>query len=153
MCISVLYGNAFARNIPQIFIFAGEAEAIRTELPPLSFTNFKSCIHSYVFERWYCALKAGTFIRFAAVHPRMVRQPTSSNGCRAAPRDYDALHDQVAQTYEMKDAETLAHFGIATDEQKDQVNEIVDNMKSAVADATTQAEWMLEKLPFLQISK
>ena len=51
----------------------------------------------------------------------------------------------------MKDAETLAHFGIATDEQKDQVNEIVDNMKSTVADATTQAEDAGEAAPEIEV--
>ena len=47
----------------------------------------------------------------------------------------------------------LAHFGIATDEQKDQVNEIVDNMKSTVADATTQAEDAGEADPVIEVER
>ena len=102
-----------------------------------------------MFERGIMYLKkAGTFILAASI---LVWFITTYPMDVEYSKDYDALHDQVAQTYEMKDAETLAHFGIATDEQKDQVNEIVDNMKSTVADATTQAEDAGEADPVIEV--
>ena len=55
-------------------------------------------------------------------------------------KDYDAVKEQVAQEYEVKDAATLAQFGIATDDQKDAVDKIVEDMKSTVQDATNAAK-------------
>ena len=55
-------------------------------------------------------------------------------------KDYDAVKEQVAQEYEVKDAATLSQFGIATDDQKDAVDKIVEDMKSTVQDATDAAK-------------
>ena len=141
--LGIVFGIVFAK-IFRKYLFAGEAEPFVMELPPYHLPTLKATL-THMFERGIMYLKkAGTFILAASI---LVWFITSYPMDVEYSKDYDALHDQVAQTYEMKDAETLAHFGITTDEQKDQVNEIVENMKSTVADATTQAEDAGEAAP------
>ncbi|VYT84972.1 Ferrous iron transport protein B [Veillonella dispar] len=145
--LGIVFGIVFAK-IFRKYLFAGEAEPFVMELPPYHLPTLKATL-THMFERGIMYLKkAGTFILSASI---LVWFITSYPMDVEYSKDYDALHDQVAQTYEMKDAETLAHFGIATDEQKDQVNEIVDNMKSTVADATTQAEDAGEAAPEIEV--
>jgi len=43
-------------------------------------------------------------------------------------KDYDAMKEQVAQAYEVKDAATLAQFGITADDQKEAVDKIVEDI-------------------------
>ncbi len=145
--LGIVFGIVFAK-IFRKYLFAGEAEPFVMELPPYHLPTLKATL-THMFERGIMYLKkAGTFILAASI---LVWFITSYPMDVEYSKDYDALHDQVAQTYEMKDAETLAHFGITTDEQKDQVNEIVDNMKSTVADATTQAEDAGEAAPEIEV--
>ena len=134
--LGIVFGIVFAK-IFRKYLFAGEAEPFVMELPPYHLPTLKATL-THMFERGIMYLKkAGTFILAASI---LVWFITTYPMDVEYSKDYDALHDQVAQTYEMKDAETLAHFGITTDEQKDQVNEIVDNMKSTVQDATNAAK-------------
>jgi ferrous iron transport protein B len=145
--LGIVFGIVFAK-IFRKYLFAGEAEPFVMELPPYHLPTLKAAL-THMFERGIMYLKkAGTFILAASI---LVWFITTYPMDVEYSKDYDALHDQVAQTYEMKDAETLAHFGITTDEQKDQVNEIVDNMKSTVADATTQAEDAGEDAPEIEV--
>lgn len=145
--LGIVFGIVFAK-IFRKYLFAGEAEPFVMELPPYHLPTLKATL-THMFERGIMYLKkAGTFILSASI---LVWFITTYPMDVEYSKDYDALHDQVAQTYEMKDAETLAHFGITTDEQKDQVNEIVDNMKSTVADATTQAENAGEAAPEIEV--
>ena len=145
--LGIVFGIVFAK-IFRKYLFAGEAEPFVMELPPYHLPTLKATL-THMFERGIMYLKkAGTFILAASI---LVWFITTYPMDVEYSKDYDALHDQVAQTYEMKDAETLAHFGIATDEQKDQVNEIVDNMKSTVADATTKAEDAGEAAPEIEV--
>lgn len=145
--LGIVFGIVFAKIFCK-YLFAGEAEPFVMELPPYHLPTLKATL-THMFERGIMYLKkAGTFILAASI---LVWFITTYPMDVEYSKDYDALHDQVAQTYEMKDAETLAHFGIATDEQKDQVNEIVDNMKSTVADATTQAEDAGEAAPEIEV--
>ncbi len=145
--LGIVFGIVFAK-IFRKYLFAGEAEPFVMELPPYHLPTLKATL-THMFERGIMYLKkAGTFILAASI---LVWFITTYPMDVEYSKDYDALHDQVAQTYEMKDAETLAHFGIATDEQKDQVNEIVDNMKSTVQDATTQAEAAQEAAPEIEV--
>lgn len=145
--LGIVFGIVFAK-IFRKYLFAGEAEPFVMELPPYHLPTLKATL-THMLERGIMYLKkAGTFILAASI---LVWFITTYPMDVEYSKDYDALHDQVAQTYEMKDAETLAHFGIATDEQKDQVNEIVDNMKSTVADATTQAENAGEDDPVIEV--
>lgn len=145
--LGIVFGIVFAK-IFRKYLFAGEAEPFVMELPPYHLPTLKATL-THMFERGIMYLKkAGTFILSASI---LVWFITTYPMDVEYSKDYDALHDQVAQTYEMKDAETLAHFGIATDEQKDQVNEIVENMKSTVADATTQAEDAGEAAPEIEV--
>lgn len=145
--LGIVFGIVFAK-IFRKYLFAGEAEPFVMELPPYHLPTLKATL-THMFERGIMYLKkAGTFILAASI---LVWFITTYPMDVEYSKDYDALHDQVAQTYEMKDAETLAHFGIATDEQKDQVNEIVENMKSTVADATTQAEHAGEAAPEIEV--
>ena len=146
--LGIVFGIVFAK-IFRKYLFAGEAEPFVMELPPYHLPTLKATL-THMFERGIMYLKkAGTFILAASI---LVWFITTYPMDVEYSKDYDALHDQVAQTYEMKEAETLAHFGIATDEQKDQVNEIVDNMKSTVADATTQAEDAGEAAPEIEVA-
>ena len=146
--LGIVFGIVFAK-IFRKYLFAGEAEPFVMELPPYHLPTLKATL-THMFERGIMYLKkAGTFILAASI---LVWFITTYPMDVEYSKDYDALHDQVAQTYEMKDAETLAHFGITTDEQKDQVNEIVDNMKSTVADATTQAEDAGEAAPEIEVA-
>ena len=62
-------------------------------------------------------------------------------------KDYDAVKEQVAQEYEVKDAATLAQFGITTDDQKEAVDKIVEDMKSTVKDAEDAADKAGEDAP------
>ena len=145
--LGIVFGIVFAK-IFRKYLFAGEAEPFVMELPPYHLPTLKATL-THMLERGIMYLKkAGTFILAASI---LVWFITTYPMDVEYSKDYDALHDQVAQTYEMKDAETLAHFGITTDEQKDQVNEIVDNMKSTVADATTQAEDAGEDDPVIEV--
>ena len=145
--LGIVFGIVFAK-IFRKYLFAGEAEPFVMELPPYHLPTLKATL-THMFERGIMYLKkAGTFILAASI---LVWFITTYPMDVEYSKDYDALHDQVAQTYEMKDAETLAHFGITTDEQKDQVNEIVDNMKSTVADATAQAEGAGEAAPEIEV--
>ena len=145
--LGIVFGIVFAK-IFRKYLFAGEAEPFVMELPPYHLPTLKATL-THMFERGIMYLKkAGTFILAASI---LVWFITTYPMDVEYSKDYDALHDQVAQTYEMKDAETLAHFGITTDEQKDQVNEIVDNMKSTVADATSAAESNQEPAPEIEV--
>lgn len=145
--LGIVFGIVFAK-IFRKYLFAGEAEPFVMELPPYHLPTLKATL-THMFERGIMYLKkAGTFILAASI---LVWFITTYPMDVEYSKNYDALHDQVAQTYEMKDAETLAHFGITTDEQKDQVNEIVDNMKSTVQDATAQAEAAQEAAPEIEV--
>lgn len=145
--LGIVFGIVFAK-IFRKYLFAGEAEPFVMELPPYHLPTLKATL-THMFERGIMYLKkAGTFILAASI---LVWFITTYPMDVEYSKDYDALHDQVAQTYEMKDAETLAHFGITTDEQKDHVNEIVDNMKSTVQDATAQAEAAQEAAPEIEV--
>lgn len=145
--LGIVFGIVFAK-IFRKYLFAGEAEPFVMELPPYHLPTLKATL-THMFERGIMYLKkAGTFILAASI---LVWFITTYPMDVEYSKDYDALHDQVAQTYEMKDAETLAHFGITTDEQKDQVNEIVDNMKSTVEDATAQADAAQEAAPEIEV--
>ena len=145
--LGIVFGIVFAK-IFRKYLFAGEAEPFVMELPPYHLPTLKATL-THMFERGIMYLKkAGTFILAASI---LVWFITTYPMDVEYSKDYDALHDQVAQTYEMKDAETLAHFGITTDEQKDQVNEIVDNMKSTVEDATKAAEDAEEDAPEIEV--
>ena len=145
--LGIVFGIVFAK-IFRKYLFAGEAEPFVMELPPYHLPTLKATL-THMFERGIMYLKkAGTFILAASI---LVWFITTYPMDVEYSKDYDALHDQVAQAYEMKDAETLAHFGITTDEQKDQVNEIVDNMKSTVQDATAQAEAAQEAAPEIEV--
>ena len=147
--LGIVFGIIFAKVFRK-YLFSGEAEPFVMELPPYHLPTLKATL-MHMFERGILYLKkAGTFIMAASI---LVWFITAYPMDVEYSKDYDALHDQVAQTYEMKDAETLSHFGITTDEQKDQVNEIVDNMKSTAADATSAAESNQEPAPEVAVEE
>ncbi|WP_295793178.1 ferrous iron transport protein B [uncultured Veillonella sp.] len=147
--LGIVFGIIFAKVFRK-YLFSGEAEPFVMELPPYHLPTLKATL-MHMFERGILYLKkAGTFIMAASI---LVWFITAYPMDVEYSKDYDALHDQVAQTYEMKDAETLSHFGITTDEQKDQVNEIVNNMKSTVADATSAAESNQEPAPEVAVEE
>ena len=142
----IILGIIFAK-IFRKFLFSGEAEPFVMELPPYHMPTLKAtAMHMYERTIMYFK-KAATFILAATI---LIWFITSYPNDVQYSQDYDELHDQVAATYEVKDAQTLEQFGITTDEQKDQVNEIVDNMKSTVDDATSAAEANGENAPEIE---
>ena len=147
--LGIVFGIVFAK-IFRKYLFAGEAEPFVMELPPYHLPTLKATL-THMFERGIMYLKkAGTFILAASI---LVWFITTYPMDVEYSKDYDALHDQVAQTYEMKDAETLAHFGITTDDQKDAVDKIVENMKSTVQDATDAAKAAGEDEPEVAVEE
>ena len=145
----IIFGVIFAK-IFRKYLFSGDAEPFVMELPPYHMPTLKATV-MHMYERAILYLKkAGTFILAASI---LVWFITSYPNDVEYSKDYDQLHDQVAATYEVKDADTLAHFGITTDEQKDQVNEIVDNMKATVEDATSAAEDNDEDAPEIEVEE
>ena len=147
--LGIVFGIVFAK-IFRKYLFAGEAEPFVMELPLYHLPTLKATL-THMFERGIMYLKkAGTFILAASI---LVWFITTYPMDVEYSKDYDALHDQVAQTYEMKDAETLAHFGITTDDQKDAVDKIVEDMKSTVQDATDAAKAAGEDEPEVAVEE
>ena len=147
--LGIVFGIVFAK-IFRKYLFAGEAEPFVMELPPYHLPTLKATL-THMFERGIMYLKkAGTFILAASI---LIWFITSYPMDVEYSKDYDALHDQVAQTYEMKDAETLVHFGITTDDQKDAVDKIVEDMKSTVQDATNAATAAGEDAPEVAVEE
>lgn len=114
------------------------------ELPPYHLPTLKATwMHMYERAKLYI-IKAGTFIMAASI---LIWFLTAYPMDVEYSKDYDAMKEQVAQEYEVKDAATLAQFGIATDDQKDAVDKIVEDMKSTVQDATDAAKQAGEDEP------
>lgn len=143
----IIFGIIFAK-IFRKFLFAGEAEPFVMELPPYHLPTLKATL-MHMYERGILYIKkAGTFILatsiliwFITTYPMDVEYS----------KDYDQLHEQVSQAYEVKDAQVLQQFGITTEEQKVVVNDIVDQMKSTVEDATAEAEENEEDAPEIEV--
>ena len=134
--LGIIFGIIFAK-IFRKFLFAGEAEPFVMELPPYHLPTLKATwMHMYERAKLYI-IKAGTFIMAASI---LIWFITAYPMDVEYSKDYDAMKEQVAQEYEVKDAATLAQFGIATDDQKDAVDKIVEDMKSTVQDATNAAK-------------
>ena len=147
--LGIVFGIIFAK-IFRKYLFSGEAEPFVMELPPYHLPTLKATL-MHMFERGILYLKkAGTFIMAASI---LVWFITAYPMDVEYSKDYDALHDQVAQEYEVKDAATLAQFGITTDDQKDAVDKIVEDMKSTVKDATDAAEEAEEDAPEVAVEE
>lgn len=147
--LGIVFGIIFAK-IFRKYLFSGEAEPFVMELPPYHLPTLKATL-MHMFERGILYLKkAGTFIMAASI---LVWFITAYPMDVEYSKDYDALHDQVAQAYEVKDAATLAQFGITTDDQKDAVDKIVEDMKSTVKDATDAAEEAEEDAPEVAVEE
>lgn len=147
--LGIVFGIIFAK-IFRKYLFSGEAEPFVMELPPYHLPTLKATL-MHMFERGILYLKkAGTFIMAASI---LVWFITAYPMDVEYSKDYDALHDQVAKEYEVKDAATLAQFGITTDDQKDAVDKIVEDMKSTVKDATDAAEEAEEDAPEVAVEE
>ena len=134
--LGIIFGVIFAK-IFRKFIFSGEAEPFVMELPPYHLPTLKATwLHMYERAKLYI-IKAGTFIMAASI---LIWFITAYPMDVEYSKDYDAMKEQVAQAYEVKDAATLAQFGITADDQKEAVDKIVEDMKSTVQDATDAAK-------------
>ena len=134
--LGIIFGVIFAK-IFRKFIFSGEAEPFVMELPPYHLPTLKATwLHMYERAKLYI-IKAGTFIMAASI---LIWFITAYPMDVEYSKDYDAMKEQVAQEYEVKDAATLAQFGITADDQKEAVDKIVEDMKSTVQDATDAAK-------------
>lgn len=143
----IIFGVIFAKLFRK-FLFAGEAEPFVMELPPYHMPTLKSLL-MHMYERGILYIKkAGTFILAASV---LIWVITTYPMDVEYSKDYDAAHDQVAAEYETKDAAVLQQFGLTTDEQKDEVTGMVEDMKSALEDATAKAEEAEEDAPEIDI--
>lgn len=141
--LGIIFGVIFAK-IFRKFIFSGEAEPFVMELPPYHLPTLKATwLHMYERAKLYI-IKAGTFIMAASI---LIWFITAYPMDVEYSKDYDAMKEQVAQEYEVKDAATLAQFGITADDQKEAVDKIVEDMKSTVQDATDAAKQAGEDEP------
>ena len=141
--LGIIFGVIFAK-IFRKFIFSGEAEPFVMELPPYHLPTLKATwLHMYERAKLYI-IKAGTFIMAASI---LIWFITAYPMDVEYSKDYDAMKEQVAQAYEVKDAATLAQFGITADDQKEAVDKIVEDMKSTVQDATDAAKQAGEDEP------
>ncbi|SNV61224.1 ferrous iron transport protein B [Veillonella rodentium] len=145
--LGIIFGIIFAK-IFRKFLFSGEAEPFVMELPPYHLPTLKATL-MHMYERGILYLKkAGTFIMAASI---LIWFITSYPMDVEYSKDYDGMHEQVNQTYEVKDAETLQQFGITTDDQKDSVDKIVEEMKSTVEEANSAAEEAEEDAPEIAV--
>jgi len=136
--LGIIFGVIFAK-IFRKFIFSGEAEPFVMELPPYHLPTLKATwLHMYERAKLYI-IKAGTFIMAASI---LIWFITAYPMDVEYSKDYDAMKEQVAQAYEVKDAATLAQFGITAE-----VDKIVEDMKSTVQDATDAAKQAGEDEP------
>ena len=141
--LGIVFGIIFAKVFRK-YLFSGEAEPFVMELPPYHLPTLKATL-MHMFERGILYLKkAGTFIMAASI---LVWFITAYPMDVEYSKDYDGMKEQVAQEYEVKDAATLAQFGITADDQKEAVDKIVEDMKSTVKDATDAAEEAEEDAP------
>ena len=147
--LGIVFGIIFAK-IFRKYLFSGEAEPFVMELPPYHLPTLKATL-MHMFERGILYLKkAGTFIMAASI---LVWFITAYPMDVEYSKDYDGMKEQVAQEYEVKDAATLAQFGITADDQKEAVDKIVEDMKSTVKDATDAAEEAEEDAPEVAVEE
>ena len=147
--LGIVFGIIFAK-IFRKYLFSGEAEPFVMELPPYHLPTLKATL-MHMFERGILYLKkAGTFIMAASI---LVWFITAYPMDVEYSKDYDGMKEQVAQEYEVKDATTLAQFGITADDQKEAVDKIVEDMKSTVKDATDAAEEAEEDAPEVAVEE
>lgn len=119
------------------FLFPGESEPFVMELPPYHMPTVKSVL-MHMWERaWLYVKKAGTFILAASVliwflasYPQEVQYS----------EDFDAAREQVTQEYQAKDDATLLQFGITTDDQKEPIMALVDQMTTLQEEQEAAAE-------------
>ena len=147
--LGIVFGIIFAKVFRK-YLFSGEAEPFVMELPPYHLPTLKATL-MHMFERGILYLKkAGTFIMAASI---LVWFITAYPMDVEYSKDYDGMKEQVAQEYEVKDAATLAQFGITADDQKEAVDKIVEDMKSTVKDATDAAEEAEEDAPEVAVEE
>ena len=147
--LGIVFGIIFAK-IFRKYLFSGEAEPFVMELPPYHLPTLKATL-MHMFERGILYLKkAGTFIMAASI---LVWFITAYPMDVEYSKDYDGMKEEVAQEYEVKDAATLAQFGITADDQKEAVDKIVEDMKSTVKDATDAAEEAEEDAPEVAVEE
>ena len=147
--LGIVFGIIFAK-IFRKYLFSGEAEPFVMELPPYHLPTLKATL-MHMFERGILYLKkAGTFIMAASI---LVWFITAYPMDVEYSKDYDGMKEQVSQEYEVKDAATLAQFGITADDQKEAVDKIVEDMKSTVKDATDAAEEAEEDAPEVAVEE
>ncbi|WP_295789348.1 ferrous iron transport protein B [uncultured Veillonella sp.] len=119
------------------FLFPGESEPFVMELPPYHMPTLKSVL-LHMWERAVLYLKkAGTFILAASViiwflasYPQDVQYS----------QDFDAARETVTQTYDAKADSILAQAGLTTDEQKEPVMNLVDQMTAIQEEQDAAAE-------------
>lgn len=118
------------------FLFPGESEPFVMELPPYHMPTLKSVL-LHMWERAVLYLKkAGTFILAASViiwflasYPQDVQYS----------QDFDAARATVTESYDAKADAILAQAGLTSDEQKQPVMDLVDQM-AAIQEEQDAAE-------------
>lgn len=143
----IVFGIIFAKVFRK-FLFSGEAEPFVMELPPYHMPTLKATF-MHMYERAILYIKkAGTFILaasiliwFITVYPMDVEYS----------KDYDQLHAELEQAYQIKDDAVLQQFGLTTDEQKEAVTAVVEEMKATVEEATVVAEEAEEDAPEIAV--
>ncbi len=132
----IIFAIIFAK-IFRKFLFSGETEPFVMELPPYHMPTLKSIL-MHMWERSVLYVKkAGTFILAASI---LVWGITAYPEDVTYSQDFDQAREQVAQTYEVKDAAVLEQFGLASEAQQTAVNAVVEDMSSTVEAANSAVE-------------
>lgn len=142
-----LLGIVLAIIVAKIFrktLFKGEAEPFVMEMPPYHMPTLKAALQ-HMWERSVLYVKkAGTFILAANVVVwALLAYPTLDDSQQA---NYDDQKAQVEATYDAKNEQVVAQFGL-TEDQQDKVNDLVDQMQAIKDDADAAADDAGEEAP------
>lgn len=147
-----ILGIILAIIVAKIFrktLFKGEAEPFVMELPPYHMPTLKAALQ-HMWERSVLYVKkAGTFILAANVIVwALLAFPTLTDEEQGA---FDDQKAQVEATYEAKNDQVPAQFGL-TEEQQAKVNDLVDQMEGIKKDADDAADDAGEDAPEIDTS-
>ena len=145
-------GIILAIIVAKIFrktLFKGEAEPFVMELPPYHMPTLKAALQ-HMWERSVLYVKkAGTFILAANIIVwALLAFPTLTDEEQGA---FDDQKAQVEATYEAKNDQVPAQFGL-TEEQQAKVNDLVDQMEGIKKDADDAANNAGEDAPEIDTS-
>lgn len=149
--LTYLFGVIMAVIMAKIFrrfLFSGEAEPFVMELPPYHMPTAKSVL-MHMWERaWAYIKKAGTFILGATI---LIWFLSSYPKDTVYTQDYDAAHDAVETTFQAQGDAIKTAAGYTTDEQKEQIDALVEEIQNTKEKADADAEEAEEDAPDVEV--